>query len=224
MENEALIETVPVEDSNAWPSPVRFFGNLVSVIFHPLFIPAYITAFLLFADPYAFAGITYKGRWAKLISVSYNTAFLPFFSVVLMKLLGFIKSIFLRTQKDRIIPYIVSMIFYFNAWYVSKNLHDNSALVAMLLSVFLCCIAGMMANIYYKISMHGIAVGALLILFIWMSFSGVYYTGPYLSFAILITGLVCTARFIVSDHNAFEVYSGLLVGGLCQLVAIAIAG
>ena len=78
-----------------------------------------------------------KGKVFKLISVAFSTAFLPLFSVLLMKQLGFIKSIFLRTQKDRIIPYIVCMIFYFWAWYVSRNLHDSPSLTAMLLAVFL---------------------------------------------------------------------------------------
>jgi len=224
MENNGSLELSRETNHYTWPAPVRIFGHIVSFIFHPLFIPAYITAFLVFADPYAFAGMTDKAKVFKLISVAFSTAFLPLFSVLLMKQLGFIKSIFLRSQKDRIIPYIVCMIFYFWAWYVSKNLHDNSALVAMLLAVFLSCIAGMMANIYYKISMHGIAVGALLVLFIWMAFNGSIAGGAYLSIAIFITGLVCTARFIVSDHNPFEIYSGLFVGAVCQLVAIAIAG
>jgi len=223
MDNEALIESAPAGTNN-WPAPVRFFGQLVSYIFHPLFIPSYITVFLVYADPYAFAGYTDKLKMFRLISVVFATTFLPLFSVALMKQLGFIQSIFLRTQKDRIIPYIVCMIFYFWAWYVSKNIHDNAALTAMLLAVFLSCIAGMMANIYYKISMHGIAVGALFVLFMWMAFNGTVAFGSYLSIAIFITGLVCTARFIVSDHSAFEIYCGLLVGALCQLVAIAFAG
>ncbi|GAC1452291.1 MAG: hypothetical protein NVSMB7_14960 [Chitinophagaceae bacterium] len=223
MENEMSIESIPAT-SNTWPAPVRFFGHFVSYIFHPLFIPSYITAYLVYADPYAFAGFSDKLKIFRLVSVIFLTAFLPLFSVALMKQLGFIQSIFLRSQKDRIIPYIVCMIFYFWAWYVSKNLRDNAALTAMLLSVFVSCIAGMMANIYYKISMHGIAVGALFILFLWMAIEGTAAVGSYLSIAIFITGLVCTARFIVSDHNAFDIYSGLLVGALCQLVAIAIAG
>lgn len=223
MESEKTIEISPAIDNFTWPAPIRVFGQLVSFVFHPLFIPSYITAFFIYADPYAFAGMTDKAKIFKLASVVFSTAFLPLFSVALMKQLGFIKSIFLREQKDRIIPYIVCMIFYFWAWYVAKNLHDNPAFIAMLLAVFLSCIAGMMANIYYKISMHGIAVGALFILFLWMAVSGILFTGSYLSLAILITGLVCTARFIVSDHNPFEIYSGLLVGALCQLVAIAFA-
>ncbi|HTL07321.1 MAG TPA: hypothetical protein VL307_03650 [Chitinophagaceae bacterium] len=207
-----------------WPGPVRVFGQVVSFLFHPLFIPSYITAYLLYADPYAFAGMSEKGKILKLISVAFSTSFLPLFSVALMKQLGFVTSIYLKTQKDRIIPYIVSMIFYFWAWYVSKNLHDSGQLVAMLLAVFLSCIAGMMANIYYKISMHGIAVGALFVLFLWMASSGNAAGGTWLAIATLVTGLVCTARLIVSDHTSFEVYSGLMVGALCQLVAIAVAG
>ena len=224
MDNEQTIKLEQSPDRYEWPAPVRFLGHLVSFVFHPLFIPSFIAAFFIYADPYAFAGMTGKAKVFKLASVVFSTAFLPLFSVALMKQLGFIKSIFLREQKDRIIPYIVCMIFYFWAWYVARNRHDHPAFAAMLLAVFLSCIAGMMANIYYKISMHAIAMGALFVLFLWLAFSGNLFTGAYLSIAIFITGLVCTARFIVSDHNAFEVYSGLLVGGLCQLVAIGFAG
>jgi hypothetical protein len=224
MENEASIAAAPTATNDTWPVPVRVFGHIVSFIFHPLFIPSYITAFILYADPYAFAAMSEKAKIFKLISVVFSTAFLPLFSVALMKQLGFVSSIMLRTQRDRIIPYIVSMIFYFWAWYVSKNLHDSPALTAMLLAVFLSCIAGMMANIYYKISMHGIAVGALFILFIWMAFNGTVAFGSWLAVATLITGLVCTARLIVSDHTGFEIYSGVLAGAICQLVAIGIAG
>src|SRR5436190_372556 len=180
MENEASIEIPPAENNYVWPAPVRALGHIVSFVFHPLFIPSYITAFLVFADPYAFAGMNDKAKIFRLISVMFSTAFLPLFSVLLMKQLGFIKSIFLRSQKDRIIPYIVCMIFYFWAWYVSKNVHDNTALIVMLLAVFLSCIAGMMANIYYKISMHGIAMGALFVLFMWMAFNGSIAGGAYL--------------------------------------------
>ena len=206
------------------PSALRFFAQLVSVFFHPLFIPTWLTVFTVYREPYFFAGLNSRQLLFKLISVVFSTAFLPLFSVLLMKQLGFIKSIFLRDQKDRIIPYIVSMIFYFWAWYVSRNLHDHPAQTAMLLAVFLCSIAGMMANIYYKISMHGLAVGAMVCWFIWLA----YYVSPlaalYLPLAILVTGLVCTARFVVSDHSPFEIYSGLIGGIICQLIAIAVTG
>lgn len=205
------------------PKAIRFFAHVVSVIFHPLFIPTYIAAYLIFVDPYAFATSKQSDKTFKLVSVFFNTAFLPAFSVLLMKAIKFIDSIYLRTQRDRIIPYIVSMIYYFWVWYVFRNIHANEAIVAMLLGTFVCCIAGSMANIYFKISMHGIAVGALFIFFCWMTFTSPYPMGIYLAAATFITGLVCTARFIVSDHTPFELYAGLVAGALCQGIAILIA-
>lgn len=223
MENETVTALPPAAGNDyTWPAPVRLFGHITSFLFHPLFVPSYIAAFIIYADPYAFAAMNEKAKIFKLISVVFSTAFLPLFSVALMKQLGFIDSIMLHSRKDRIIPYIVSMIFYFWAWYVSKNLHDSPAMTAMLLAVFVSCIAGMMANIYYKISMHGIAAGALFILFLWMAFNGAAASGYWLAIATVVTGLVCTARLIVSDHTGFEVYSGVLAGALCQLVAIGI--
>ncbi|MBS1564291.1 MAG: hypothetical protein JST39_07865, partial [Bacteroidetes bacterium] len=115
-------------------------------------------------------------------------------------------------------------IFYFWIWYVYHNLHESDEMTAMLLSVFIASIVGLMANIYFKISMHGLAAGSLLVFFLWLAFTGSVQMGGYLSLAVLVTGLVCTARFLVSDHSPFELYAGLAGGILCQLVAIMIAG
>jgi hypothetical protein len=226
MKNGETIDyaTVSVNtDKNSQPAALCFFAQLVSFLFHPLFIPAYITAFLLYKHPYAAAGVGEKLKLFRFFSAVFITAFLPAFSIFLMKQLGFIESIFLRTQKDRIIPYIVSMVFYWWAWHVSKNLHFDSSFIALFLATFIGCIAGMMANIYFKISMHGIAVGALFVFFVWMAFSGTVMAGSYLAVATIITGLVCTARLMVSDHRPVEIYAGLFTGMLSQWIAIGIA-
>jgi len=207
-----------------YPPALRFVGHFFSFVFHPLFIPCYIAAFLLFVHPYAFAGAPLKLKLFRFLSVFFSTAFLPAFSVFLLRQLRFIDSIYLRTQKDRIVPYIICMVYYFWIWYVSRNLHESAEMTALLLATFIASIVGLMANIYFKISMHGLAAGTLLIFFIWLAFTGSVQIGGYLSIAVLATGLICTARFLVSGHSSFEIYAGLLGGALCQAAAIAIAG
>jgi hypothetical protein len=228
MESTAMNVQLPEEGRPLTPgsnSPaLRFFGHLFSFLLHPLFIPSYLAAFLIFKHPYAFAALALQQKEYWFAAILFSTVFLPAFSIFLMKKLGFVESIYLRTQRDRIIPYIVCMIYYFWIWYVSRNLHQSPEMVAMLLATFIASIAGMMANIYFKISMHGIAAGMLLVFFIWLALGDAVYLGNYLVAAVFITGLICTARFIVSDHSPFELYAGLLAGALCQLVAIAIAG
>src|SRR5690349_13999517 len=94
------------------PAPVRLLAHLFSYIFHPLFIPAYISAFLIFRHPYAFSGFDDKVKALRLISVVLLTAFFPAFTVFLLYKLGFARSIFLNTRKERIIPYVASMFFF----------------------------------------------------------------------------------------------------------------
>ncbi|MET0300654.1 MAG: hypothetical protein ABW036_12860, partial [Flavitalea sp.] len=98
------------------PLPLRILGHVISYVFHPLFIPVYVTAFLLFIDPFAFPGLDHKMKVFKLAGVFFNTTFLPGFAVFLMYQLKLIKSMFLRTQRERIIPFAVSMVFYFWVW------------------------------------------------------------------------------------------------------------
>jgi len=210
---------------NRQPAVLRFLGHLFSFIFHPLFIPTYITAFLLFVHPSAFVGFNDQQKALKLTSIFVSSAFFPAFTVFLLKQLRFVESIFLKTQKDRIIPIIASMIFYFWIFYVRRNQQqDPPQIKALLLGVFLSSIAALMANIYFKVSLHAIAMGGLFIYFILLSLMGDAIPGLYLSIAVFIAGAVCTARLLISDHHPFEVYAGFLFGMICQAVAIGITG
>jgi hypothetical protein len=203
------------------PAPIRALAHFFSYVFHPLFIPAYVTAFLLFIDPYSFAGVNHKFKIFRLISVFFNTALIPGFAVFLMWRLKLTQSMHLRTQKERIIPYAAAMIFYFWAWYVFHNQKDNPvAFTNFLLGSFLAVCAAWFLNIFTKVSMHAIGVGGLAMFFLLQAFGQQDVTGIYFSIAILIAGIVCTARLLVSDHTQKEIYGGLAAGAFCQVLAV----
>jgi len=203
--------------------PIKITAHFFSWIFHPLFIPLYVTFFLCYIHPYAFVALTEKSKIFKIIFVFVNTAMFPGLAVFLMWRLKFTKSLLLRTQRERIIPYAAAMVFYFWAWYVSRSLQDNQEIfTGFLFGSFLTVIAAWMANIYFKISMHALAIGGLLFFIFWVSFSGDGTSGLYTSVALLIAGIVCTARMIVSDHRPIEIYSGVFIGMLCQVIAIIV--
>lgn len=200
---------------------LRGFAQFFSVVFHPLFIPTYVVAFLLNFHPSYFSGFNNSAKMMLLLTTALNTAFFPAFSVFIMKGLGFIKSVFLPSQQDRIGPYLAGMIFYFWAARVFFKFEPqlSPVLPAFMTGVFLTTVAALIINIFYKISMHAIGCGGLLGVFlIIMNSNSMLMTWP-LSLALLITGIVCTSRFIVSNHTPKEIYAGLLVGLLCQLIA-----
>jgi hypothetical protein len=133
--------------------------------------------------------------------------FFPLVTVLLCKALGFLDSIYLKTQKERIIPYLASMIYYFWMWYVIRNQPQyTSYIVVLTFAIFLASIVGLMSNIYIKISMHTIAIGIMLTFVISLGLTQPLRYGLYIAIALLIAGLVCTSRFIFCDKNARERY------------------
>lgn len=208
---------IPIKHSSA----LTAFAKIFSYIFHPLFIPLYIFYYLVFVHQGYFAGYNEKVKTWILIRVALNMVFFPALTVLLLKQVGFIESIFLKKQKDRIIPYMAAGIFFFWTYLVFRNQADlPRILTAFTFGVFLSSSVGLLANIYFKISMHAMGCGGMVALMIIVLKTNPFppFTFP-LMIAILITGLVCTSRFIVSDHTQKEIYLGLFWGFACQFIS-----
>lgn len=214
-------ETTPekkyVKPALKWPA------TLFSYIFHPVFVPIYVIAFLVYLHPSYFAGFSARNKLQTIFISIYNMVFFPLFTVLLLKGVGFIESIYLRTRKDRIIPYMASGIFYFWAYTIFHKQGSYPPIMgAFSLGVFFAASAGLIANIYFKVSMHAMGMGGWLGIFlVILQSNSMLMTWP-LAAVILLTGIVCTSRFIVSDHTQKEVYLGLVIGMLCQFVAAMI--
>ncbi len=206
------------------PAILKVFGKTVSYILHPLFIPLYVFIWLEWRFPIHFDDISAEGLTLKTVSVFLNTAFFPAFSVFLLWRLKFIDSIFLRTQKDRIIPYIITMIFYWWLWYLSRTFTDQpDVLKFFYFGIFLNTVFGLVINNFIKISMHSMAAGALLALAVITMGRYETFLGGDIIIITILAGLVCTSRLLLNQHSVFEIYAGLFVGVLCQLLGYWIA-
>jgi multidrug transporter EmrE-like cation transporter len=217
--DENQLKEVSIPERPRQPLPIQLFAKFISYVFHPLFIPLYITYFIIQIRSYQLAGINDWINLRILLQVFVNCTFLPLASILLLRALNFIDSVFLKTQRDRIIPYIICMIFYFWNWYVFKNNHEIKDLVSVSMAIFNASVLGFLVNISMKVSMHAISVGVMTTFVALLAFSDSSSFSFYLSIAVLIAGIVCTSRLIVSDHSQKEIYYGFLIGILSQLAA-----
>lgn len=193
---------------------------LLSYIFHPVFIPLYASLFLVYVHPAYFSGFSNGTKFKTILIVTQNAVFYPLFSIALLKGVGFIDSIFLRTQKDRIIPYIACGIFFFWTFLLFKQQAAYPRIMSsFFLGVFLSSSAALIANIYFKISLHAIALGGWLGLFLVIARSNTMLMTWPLAAVILISGIICTARLVLGHHTGKDVYGGLFLGLLMQFVA-----
>lgn len=204
---------------NRQPKILRFFAHILSYIFHPLFIPAYVVAVLIWLQPFnnLTIGSFYKPRMLAMVIL--YTAFFPGIVVFLCWRLKFIKNMYLTERTDRIIPFVASMFFYFWIYYVSRNLdYFPVSFKQFLLGVFISSAAALFANMYTKISMHGIAMGGMVGFMFRQLFIDGYFPREIALLALIIAGAVCTARLILNAHKPIDIYAGFFVGILCQLI------
>ena len=199
---------------------LQIAAKLISYILHPLFIPVYFFLFLAYQFPYEFTVSMAFELKLKLISTFIMTAFFPAFAVFLLWRLNFIHSIFLKTQKERIIPFFITMFFYWWMYYLGRTMKDQPQILKVFyFGIFISTAIGVIINNFIKISLHGIAMGSVMMAVILCSF---FYHTPLteaISIITVLTGVVCTARFIVSNHTNEEVYTGVFVGIICQILA-----
>ncbi len=207
-----------MENTNS--KPLRILAQIVSYVFHPLFIPTFFMLYLIKVVPFEFVGITDWQLKLRVFSVFWLTAFFPAFAVFLLWRLKFSDSIYLRTQKERIIPYVISMFFYWWMYYLSRNFTDQPlALKFFYFGIFIASSIGLIVNNFMKVSLHAMGVSGLLMAVLLVSFYYPINNFIWVLLAILLAGVVVSARMIVSDHTKQELIIGFAIGVLTQLMA-----
>lgn len=211
------------------PVILRFAAKFISWVFHPVFVPVIVMWFLLYVHPYLFAGFSEEQKFKTMMMAVVSFTFFPLVTILLLKALKFIDSIYLRTQKERVIPFVACMIWYFWIWYVWNNFGKTRdtvdippAAVHFAFAAFISTFVGLMVNIIMKVSLHAISMGIIVAFFASMALTQDVNFGIYFSAVLLIAGLVCTARFIVSDHSAREIYGGLASGIVSMLISLQV--
>lgn len=208
-------------ENQSYSNTSKGTSTVISYVFHPLFVGVMMAGYLIFIHPVYFQSFTPQARMLKLLAVINNNVFFPLLVVALMRALGFNKSLLLKTQKERIVPYIASITFFFWTYYVFRNQPEvPRVLVNMCRGMFYATAVALVLNNYFKISMHGIAVGGMLGLMMVILFQGNLPGILHLMVALFITIIVALARKVVSDHQWFDIIAGIVLGMITQLLAI----
>ncbi len=202
------------------PAVLTFSAKALSYIFHPLFIPTYFYLWTLGRFGVEFSGAAPGDLKLRAIGVFITTAFFPALTVLLLWKLKFISNIYLRSNKERIVPYVAAMIFYWWMWFLSKGFQDQAlSLKFFYFGIFIATIPALILNSFCKVSMHAMGMAGLATaMFISCIMYHTYY-GVDLIIAVLMCGMVCSSRLLLKEHTQGEIYLGALIGILAQLVA-----
>lgn len=216
-EAQAIPTTKPTQSA-----PLRMLATIVSYITHPVFFPLVMAVILSRLAPASFAVADAKQRGMWFINIGLTGVFFPLFSIALMKPLGFISSYHMPTARERTIPLMTSMIFYFWITHVFNSMPAPTpplALKVLLLGNFWGIIIVFIINIFTKISLHTTASGGMLGSLLVLTMTGQSGMALPLVIGTVVAAIVGFSRAALGAHQRGDIWLGYIIGILVQLAA-----
>ena len=185
-------------------------SRITSIIFHPLLIPTW--GFLLLSNSgFYFALLPWSVKRFLLLAVFLFTCLLPALSIWLLSLNPKF-DIKLGKSTDRILPLLMSSVFYYLGYLILERLPVFPIYNLFLIGSVLVQIMLIIVSLKWKISVHVAAVGGLIGGFVALSFRAQENPVFILAFLILVAGMVATSRLILLKHTNLQVYAGFTLG------------
>ena len=196
---------------------MRHFFNIISYLFHPLFIPIAGTIIYFAVAPYS----TLEMQSGNILPIFILTVIIPIIFFLILKNIGFINSIFLPTLKERKYPLYISCVLLLMILYkvIPNNyVHELFYFFTGLLTATFTAL--ILLFLKFKTSIHLLGMGSILMFMIGLSIHFEKNITLAISLFILMTGLVATSRLYLRAHNRVELIIGFLVGVCSQLIIL----
>ena len=196
----------------------------LSAVLHPLLLPTYLFLLLFTLSP-ALLGVANTGvRYRILSLLAVCTFVIPILSIYMLFRLGSIQSLEMDDRQDRVFPFISTTLFYVLTTYLFvKNLPALYLLTVIMSSITASLAAVTAVSFYWKISAHSVGIGGIAgcLIGLYYHYAAVEYFYPML-LAILLAGLLISARLHLNAHTPAQVLAGAMVGLGVNLGAILI--
>ncbi len=194
---------------------LQSLAKLISVLFHPIFLPVYGYALLLFGSFIAHV-LPVDAKLLLLVLIFLLTALVPITFLLFLKQKKMIDDLHISKASQRTIPYVITLVFYAITYY---NLtHEN---LPQLLSFFMmaACVTlltTLLINLKFKLSAHLVGVGAICASIYFMNQRFVLDLSWLFLVCVFLGGCVGFSRLFLKAHSPKEVYVGFCVGFLVQ--------
>ena len=128
----------------------------------------------------------------------------------------------LRHREQRMVPYILSILSYLTFYFLMRWMHMPHFMSAVIVAALFVQIVCALTNMWFKVSAHMAAIGGVTGGLI--GFSLIFGFNPvwWLSFIILLSGLVGTARMMLRVHTLSEIIIGYLLGGITTFLVVVL--
>ena len=202
----------PQAQPEGWEKPLTLFCNFLSWVLVPLLMPVFGTIFIF---RLSILDVVPSGLQTAFIFIILGLNFvLPVLLVLLLKFLGLVDDIGLNGQKERLIPYMITVLCMGgSAWFMATR--GAPIWVCMFFAGGAAAgLINLLINLKWKISAHAAGIAGVIALLIRLQKD--VAAEPQLFVWLLITvgaaGLLGSARVWLQRHTVWQVLAGYVVG------------
>jgi hypothetical protein len=188
-------------------------AKILSVIFHPLFMPVYGLAIILSA-PTLLGYLPFDIKKILFLIVIVNNVLIPVSLLPFFIHRKIISSWTISDRKERIIPLVIATILYATTSFIIFRFPIPFFLKSFIFALFFLSLVVTVINLWWKISLHSVGAGALVAIVIILSFKMYTPLVCYLISVIITGGFVLSSRLRLNFHNPQQVWLGFLTGFL----------
>ena len=194
-------------------------SKLISLILHPIFMPLLALHLSLIMLPELAFTISNNFRVIYFIIII-SSIILPLISILILIKLGQVSSLEMMCHKERVLP-LFNMTIWMLFGYLSLEkilLYTPLLMAGFLGAIIIVSLAGILSN-FWKISLHMLGIGGVLGLLIALQI--LYKNTAFLIVVFtLLAGILASARLNEKAHNQSQIYIGLLLGVLIEIVVV----
>lgn len=199
------------------------FSRILSFLLHPLLIPTItIAALMLHPGIYSIILPARLYIWFLALIIIF-TLLIPASSVFILMKLNAVDSIEMNHRSQRTVPLLIAGSSYMALLYFLRPTNIPPVYLYVLYSATLALLAGLLINLFYKISLHTLGWGALTATLTALSIHLGITLLPFILISILLSGLAGYARLMQNAHNQTQVYLGYIAGVLIIVLITFIA-
>lgn len=197
-------------------------AKIISILFQPLLIPTYALLIIFNLNSYVSLLIPYDVKRLIMFMMVITTFLFPVVFIFILYRRKIIHSLEMDIRNERILPMLITGIFYFLAYNMIRKLQLNEIYLKLFLGSFLSSLLALIVSLKWKISVHMMGVGGLAGALISLSLGLYIDLFNLIVIVLLIAGLTGFARLKLQAHKPLQVYTGFLAGFMVMLLVYLI--
>lgn len=186
-------------------------AKVISLLFHPLFMPLY-GMLIIFSAPTLLGYLPMPVKRILFTVVFINIVFVPVTLFSFFRFRNIISSFSMEDRRERIIPLLSVTLLYSITSIVIYRFSIPVFLKSFFISASFLLLFITIINLWWKISVHSAAAGALTALVFVLSLKMNTNVTWYLVGVILAGGLIMSSRIKLNAHSPAQVWAGFLLG------------